>query len=149
MEKLRSNLNLYIYQNWKPKEWERKTWITSIPKIERKRKAQAEPSVQMGGSGELSLRSIRHRLVAVKALFSFLCSAVEPLCQVLLMAMCSCSHVCVFHWETMERLKVRGLSFIIYRLACHPCKCTGFLFKFFYNCWLFVYSTIKSTLLFI
>ena len=86
-------MNLYIYQNWKPKEWERKTWITSVPKIERKKqKLRANPSVHMGGSGELSLGSIHHRS-------PWCCGASLP------SALCSrCSHVC----ETMEKKVIIG-----------------------------------------
>jgi len=36
VEKLRTNWNPDIYQNWKPKEWERKTWMPSAPKREKR-----------------------------------------------------------------------------------------------------------------
>ena len=95
-------MNRYIYQYWKPKEWERKTWITSVPKRERERerereKLRANPSVQMGGSGASWVNPPQISTV----LWSY--SLPSALCS-------RCSHVC----ETKEK-KVIIRFFLFWR----------------------------------
>ena len=67
-----------MYQNWKPKEWDKKTWITGVPKRERERERERERSFEQ--THPCKWVEVESCLLGQSA--TDLNGAVEPLCWV-------------------------------------------------------------------